>query len=87
MDESRPCPATQGCAHHDSEVARLQLRQRAVPGLPQDHGWVVVQGIKTNDPEHRPAGMPDHEGVLFIPDDAWERLNSRLFQQATGGST
>lgn len=57
------------------------------PAFHKTTGGVVVQGIKTNDPEHRPAGMPDHEGVLFIPDDAWERLTSRLFQQATGGST
>lgn len=44
-------------------------------------GGVVVQGIKTADPDHIPSGMPDHEGVVFIPDGAWELLISRLLAQ------
>lgn len=44
-------------------------------------GGVVVQAIKTSDPEHIPPGMPDHEGVLFIPDAAWRRLMVNLVRQ------
>lgn len=48
------------------------------PTIYKTDGGVIVQGLKTQDPEHLPAGMPDHEGVVFIPDAAWGRLISRL---------
>jgi hypothetical protein len=41
-------------------------------------GGVVIQGLKTNDPEHLPPGIPDHEGVLFIPDASWDILMANL---------
>ncbi|MGH3844797.1 MAG: hypothetical protein ACRDS0_25670 [Pseudonocardiaceae bacterium] len=37
-------------------------------------GGVVVQGYKTDDPDHTPPDMPAHEGVLFIPDADWNQL-------------
>lgn len=44
-------------------------------------GGVIVQGIKTTDPGLIPPGMPDHEGVVFIPDGNWELMISRLLAQ------
>jgi hypothetical protein len=41
-------------------------------------GGVVVRGYQTSDPEHTPPGMPEHEGVLFIPDADWDHLLSEL---------
>lgn len=41
-------------------------------------GGVVVRGYTTSDSEHRPPGMPEHEGVLFIPDTDWDNLLSEL---------
>ncbi len=54
------------------------------PTIYKIDGGVIIQGVKTQDPEHMPPDMPDHEGVVFIPDAAWERLTSRL--RATAGS-
>ena len=48
------------------------------PTFYRTKGGVVVQGRKTTNPEHIPSGMPDHEGVLFIPDADWDHLISEL---------
>ena len=44
-------------------------------------GGVVVQGSKTNDPDHVPPGMPSHEEVVFIPDAAWRKLMITMVRQ------
>ncbi|MGH3852539.1 MAG: hypothetical protein ACRDR6_03385 [Pseudonocardiaceae bacterium] len=48
-------------------------------------GGVVVQAYRTSDPEHLPPGMPNHEGVLFIPDVDWDRLILNLITKMITG--
>jgi hypothetical protein len=40
---------------------------------------VIVQAFKTTDPGHLPPGMPQDEGVLFVPDADWQQLLTELF--------
>lgn len=39
---------------------------------------VIVQAFKTTDPGHVPPGMPENEGVLFVPDADWRQLLTEL---------
>ncbi len=49
------------------------------PTFHKTEGGVIVQAFKTTDPGHVPPGMPQNEGVLFVPDADWQQLLTELF--------
>lgn len=65
---------SQDTCHASDRACYQRLRERPLPDVHKAPGGVVIQAYKTSGPEHMPPGMPNHEGVLFIPDADWDFL-------------